>query len=285
MAEKLAEAAKGGDVRRRWRLSRRSARKAAAAATDLPEEGQLRLGSLRACMLALAELARRAAAARGRDAEAAAARRADLPHRRLHQLPHRQGRAAARRRRCDREPVRRRSTRPTSRPTRRPGSAAGADHFIRAMREGRARRAGRSTRPFPTPRYTHMTDEDLTGPEGLPRHAAAGEPAVQAARAVVPVQSALGPELWQWAFFTPGAVPARSRQGRRLEPRRLSGAGAGPLRRVPHAAHLLWRARMGPRLCRGAARQGEGAQHHLRLRRPARQVERQRHRHRAHSSA
>ena len=54
--------------------------------------------------------------------------------------------------------------------------------------------------------------------------------------------------LWQWAFFEPDRFqpdPAKDAAWNR-------GAylvhGARPLRRVPHAAHLLRRARGGPRL-------------------------------------
>ena len=216
-----------------------------------------------------------AAPARADGRRRSAARRAALPHRRLHQLPHRQGRAAARRRRCHREPVRR-LLRPQhhARPRDRHRGLDRSSSSSGRCAKGRDPE-GRPLYPsFPYTSYTRMTRRGPGGAQGLPRHAAGREPAVPAARAVVPVQPALGPVAVAVAVLHARALPARPGPGRRLESRRLPGAGARALRRVPHAAHLLRRAGVGPRLRRRAARQGEGAQHHPRPQARHRRVER-----------
>ena len=272
LAEKLAEAAGSGDAgRRRSPASRTWARTAAAAATrpsarrspDRPACGWAALA------LALAALLADAGAGSGRGGRRPAARRAAVPHRRLHQLPHRQGR-----RRC--WPAAMRSSSPfgdfyapniTPDPDDRDRRLDARAEFIRAMREGRDPE-GRPLYPaFPYTSYTRMTDEDLTALKAYLDTLPAVSQASKPHELWFPFNLRWGLYLWQWAVLHARALPARPGQGRRLEPRRLSRARARPLRRVPHAAHLLRRARAGPRLRRGAARQGEGAQHHRRTRR------------------
>ena len=250
---KLAEAAKGGD-----------AQATLAAFAALGKDGcggchetfrkktvlsQLRMRRA-AALLALAALLAAPAAARA-DAGRARARRAAVPHRRLHQLPHRQERRAAGRRR-------RRSSSPFGdfyAPNITPDPETGIggwtlEQFIRAMREGRDPEGWPLYPAFPYTSYTRMTDEDLAALKAYLDTLPAVSQASKPHDLWFPFNLRWGLYLWQWLFFTPERFAARPGQGRGLEPRRLSGAGARPLRRVPHAAHLLRRAGVGPRRSR-----------------------------------
>ena len=108
--------------------------------------------------------------------------------------------------------------------------------FARSMREG-VDRDGRHLYPaFPYDHFTRVTDDDnralyaylMTRP---PVHAPE-----RPNELAFPFN--LRPLLAGWKLFVSarGTARRRSRAERRVEPRRLSGRGARPLRRLPHAA-------------------------------------------------
>ncbi len=126
------------------------------------------------------------------------------------------------------------------------------EQFIRAMREGRDPEGWPLYPAFPYTSYTRMTDEDLAALkaylDGLPAVSQASKPH----DLWFPFNLRWGLYLWQWLFFTPERFqpdPAKDAVWNR-------GAylvlGARTLRRVPHAADLLRRAGVGPRRSPGA---------------------------------
>ena len=155
------------------------------------------------------------------------------------QLPHGEGRPGAGGRRPAENPVRHPSTRRTSPPTRRPGSASWTEaDFVRPCANGRGPTARRSTRPFPTPPTPGSPTR--TSRRSRPISARpAGAQAVAAARALVPLQHALGPQRLA-GLFQPGRFQPDPSHDAVLEPGGLPGRGAGALPGVPHAARLRW---------------------------------------------
>ena len=136
------------------------------------------------------------------------------------------------------------------------------EQFTRAMREGRDPEGWPLYPAFPYTSYTRMSDEDLAALKAYLDTLPAVSQASKPHELWFPFNLRWGLYLWQWLFFTPERFQPDPAKDADLEPRRLSGAGTGPLRRVPYAADLLRRAGVGPRLRRRAARQGEGAEHH-----------------------
>ncbi len=76
------------------------------------------------------------------------------------------------------------------------------------------------------------------GDQGLPVQPEAGARAGNAGQAALPVQPALGHGVLEHPQQPPPSFRSGFNEIRRLESRRLPGAGARPLRPVPHAAQL-----------------------------------------------
>ena len=104
----------------------------------------------------------------------------------------------------------------------------------------------------------------------LSENAAAGAGQIAPARSVVSVQPARTPRRLEIAVLPRRALRARSVEIGAMEPRRLSGERARPLRRVPFTAQRARRHHRQPALRRraGAGRQRLGAEYHAA--RPAR---------------
>ena len=125
--------------------------------------------------------------------------------------------------------------------------------FARAMHEGVARDGSHLLPGFPYDHFTKLSDDDVKA---------------LYAYFMTRLRSSLGtanynsvsvqhPRLaggWKLLFFRPDASK-RMPQERRMEPWRLSRAGAEPLRRLPHAAQPARRGKDGRSLCRRGDRQ------------------------------
>ena len=133
-----------------------------------------------------------------------------------------------------------RSIRPTSRPTRRPASASTAMRsFSRPSAAASGATARRLYPAMPFASYTYLTDADALA---IKAYLFSLEPINAPA---IPNTFAF-PFDQRWAMGDMGAhvqrrpaVRAARRPERRVEPRRLSGRGARPLRRMPHAAQSV----------------------------------------------
>jgi thiosulfate dehydrogenase len=106
--------------------------------------------------------------------------------------------------------------------------------FDRAMRKGVAA-DGRNLYPaMPYPSYAKMTEDDM---QALYAYLMQGVTPVQAANQPsemgFPFNQRWGLSLWNWLFLDDTPSSPRPAE-RRMEPRRLPGAGPGPLRRLPH---------------------------------------------------
>jgi thiosulfate dehydrogenase len=89
---------------------------------------------------------------------------------------------------------------------------------------------------MPYPSYAKMTEEDM---QALYAYLMQGVTPVQAANQPsemgFPFNQRWGLALWNWLFLDDTPFQPQPAE-RRMEPRRLPGAGPGPLRRLPHAA-------------------------------------------------
>ena len=108
--------------------------------------------------------------------------------------------------------------------------------FARAMRLGVAPDGSHYFPVFP---YTSFTGGERCRSGGALRlsdESRAGRSGQSAARGALPVRLAVPADFLEMAVLRARAVPRGSGPVGGMEPRRLSGAGARPLRRMPHAA-------------------------------------------------
>ena len=134
------------------------------------------------------------------------------------------------------------STRATSRPTRSTGIGAwSAAQFWRAMHNGRSA-DGRLLYPaFPYPNFTEITRADADALFAFLRSQVPVAQANRAARAALSVQPAGLAGRLARAVLHARRLRAGGRALGAVEPRRLPGALAGPLRRLPFAAQRVRR--------------------------------------------
>ena len=179
-----------------------------------------------------------------RDAGAGRARRLPGARRQLRGLPHRPRRRGVRRRQGHRDAVRHGLREQPHARREAPASAPGrAAQFWRALHNGRSR-DGRLLYPaFPYPNFTGVTraDADALFAYLRTRCRSRRPNRPHALRFPYDQQAALA--VWRALFFSPGRLRAGGRALGAMEPRRLPGASAGPLQRLPLAAQRLRRDR------------------------------------------
>ena len=122
---------------------------------------------------------------------------------------------------------------------------------------------------MPYASYTYMTDADALAIRAylssLPPVHRSGPPSTFS----FPFNQRRLMAVWSALFNPEPALRAASGSQPALEPRRLSGRGHGPLRRLPHAAQPRAGAGQPPEICRRRRRRLAGLQHHRRPRSPA----------------
>ena len=140
---------------------------------------------------------------------------------------------------------------------RRPASAPGPPTSSTAPCTRASADGGKHLYPaFPYPYFTHMTRADVDAILAyLKTRARRSTSCSRPTELPFPFNIRCLMAVWNALFFHAGRVPARSGEVARMEPRRLSGRGTRPLRRLPHAEELPRRRPQQPRAPGRHARQ------------------------------
>ena len=124
------------------------------------------------------------------------------------------------------------------------------DEFDAAVRHGVSRNGARLYPAMPFPYYSRMSREDV---KDIRAYLSTIEPvhnAVRVNRLPFPFNIRASMIVWDELYFTPGEFHPERVQIAGMESRRLSGAGPGALRRLPHAEDLSGRRQDRPKRCR-----------------------------------
>ena len=150
--------------------------------------------------------------------------------------------------------------------------------FVRALREGKGHDGQLLYPAMPYPYYTKLTESDALAIRAYLNTVKPVRNAVVSNKLPFPFDVREGMTAWNALYFKSGEFKPDPDEIRRMESRRLSCRGPGPLRRLPHAQDDAWRRRSRARSSGLCAAGMVRAQHHQRQRAGPRRVERRRYR-------